>query len=327
VKQRARSRALIFTMDSIDQYVGNSKRGGPSGEITIRKSLMEGLTTVLNCECDVATSDNHFEQLAQRIDQYALIILDPWTWAAPGWVPKPPLRGNEARIFLLDFFGAKQVTSPKGPHPNMLKVPPERMLTAFPTSPWNTFLGYAIKPSQMPAAATLSKKRQGVIWGKDAKHYQGREGLLRALADSCDCELHSTLGSPLVRHPNIIYHGHLSKAGWSELLSSSKFMIGLGNPLVGPSAVDAVVAGAVYINPIYSKPMREVYHSQHPYLEERVGKPHVCSARLEDVEAVKACVMVALDADVAPMIPKELTQEAYNSRVEAIFGPYLPSPN
>ena len=223
---------------------------------------MEGLANRLNCECDVATSDKHFEELAQRIDQYALIILDPWTWAAPGWVPKPPLRGNEARIFLLDFFGAKQVTSPKGQHPNLLKVPPERMLTAFPTSPWNTFLGYAISPSQMPVGAAAVKKRQGVIWGKDAKHYQGRENMLRALADSCDCELHSTLGTPLIKHPNIKYHGHLTKEGWNGLLSTSRFMIGLGNPLVGPSAVDAVVAGAVYINPVYAKPVREVYRSQ-----------------------------------------------------------------
>ena len=47
-------------------------------------------------------------------------------------------------------------------------------------------------------------------------------------------------------------------------------MIGLGNPLVGPSAVDAVVAGCVYINPVYDQPVKEEYWSQHPYLEQQV---------------------------------------------------------
>ena len=39
-------------------------------------------------------------------------------------------------------------------------------------------------------------------------------------------------------------------------------MLGLGNPLVGPSAVDAVVAGCVYIDPTYDAPVKDVYHSQ-----------------------------------------------------------------
>ena len=50
-----------------------------------------------------------------------------------------------------------------------------------------------------------------------------------------------------------------------------RFMIGLGNPLVGPSAVDAVVAGCVYINPIYDQPVKDMYWSQHPYLEKEVS--------------------------------------------------------
>lgn len=42
--------------------------------------------------------------------------------------------------------------------------------------------------------------------------------------------------------------------------------LGLGNPLVGPSAVDAVVAGCVYINPTYKRPTKDVYWSQHPFV-------------------------------------------------------------
>ena len=49
--------------------------------------------------------------------------------------------------------------------------------------------------------------------------------MLRALADSCDCELHSTLGAPLIKHPKIIYHGHLTKDGWNELLGCVRLQV------------------------------------------------------------------------------------------------------
>lgn len=50
-----------------------------------------------------------------------------------------------------------------------------------------------------------------------------------------------------------------------------------GDPLSGPSAVDAVMAGCMYINPIYATPKKTFYESQHPFLEQSVGSPHVCS--------------------------------------------------
>ena len=322
--KREPTRALLFTMDSIDQYVKNSKKGGASGEITIRDALVSHLQRHLNVATDIATSDRHFEELAVGIQQgrYAFVVLDAWTWAAKGWVPKKPLVGHEDRVFLLDFFGAKQPTR------NGIQVPASRILTAFPTYPGNTFLGYAVSASQMPAPGTRKRPMEGVIWGKDPKHYEGRWDLIKALAED-GAVLHSTLDVKRVprapRHPNIRYHGHLSKAEWHDLLGTSMFMLGLGNPLVGPSAVDAVVAGCVYINPTYSKPVKDVYWSQHPYLADRVGAPRVCNANLDDVQAVKACVRGAVAKAQAPFIPVELTEESYVSRLQKIFGPFLPA--
>jgi len=173
--RRPLSRCLVFTMDSIESYVARSKRGGASGEITIRESLVKFLRSELNVEADVATSDDHFLKLANGIGsgRYAFVVLDAWTWAAKGWVPKRPLVGHEEKVFLLDFFGAKTPTR------QGIRVPPARILTAFPTYPGNTFLGYAIPPARLPplpgAPGYLPKLRQGVIWGKDPKHYAGRE--------------------------------------------------------------------------------------------------------------------------------------------------------
>lgn len=50
-----------------------------------------------------------------------------------------------------------------------------------------------------------------------------------------------------------------------------------GDPLSGPSAVDAVAAGCVYLNPVYRTPFKKIYTSQHPFLEDSVGPPYVCS--------------------------------------------------
>ena len=75
-------------MDSIDSYVARASKGGASGEITIRESLVARLGAVLNVGVDVARSDDEFLRLSRRMDAYAFVVLDAWTWAAKGWVPK-----------------------------------------------------------------------------------------------------------------------------------------------------------------------------------------------------------------------------------------------
>jgi hypothetical protein len=64
LSSKQQSRCLLFTMDSIDNYIEKSKRGGASGEITIRESLVSHLESVLNVKTDVARSDKEFETLA-----------------------------------------------------------------------------------------------------------------------------------------------------------------------------------------------------------------------------------------------------------------------
>jgi len=145
IPQRPVKSALIFTMDSIDSYIANSKRGGPGGEIVVRESLQHAFD-VLNVRYDVIKSDQ--ELLSKDFRQYDFFILDPWTWAAKGWVPKSFLVGNENKLFILDFFGSERL---KG-HTNF-QIPASQFLTAFGvTFKSNTFLGYyipAIQPTVM----------------------------------------------------------------------------------------------------------------------------------------------------------------------------------
>lgn len=45
---------------------------------------------------------------------------------------------------------------------------------------------------------------------------------------------------------------------------------GLGDPLLGPSAIEAVASGVMFINPEYDTPKQDIYHSQHPFLKNQV---------------------------------------------------------
>lgn len=54
--------------------------------------------------------------------------------AAPGWEPKPFLRGHEDRIFLLDFFGAPT------PMKNGIKVGPPLKRQSIVSKRWSSGL-------------------------------------------------------------------------------------------------------------------------------------------------------------------------------------------
>jgi hypothetical protein len=292
-------------MDSISSYEANSKQGGASGELLIRHCLEQAFKE-LHVALDVKTSDIAFESADAKT--YDIIILDPWTWAAPGWVPKKHIRGLDERIYILDFFGAKKLRG------SGLNVPPRRFLTAFETNTENTFLGYYIDPL---TNITSAKKQQGVIWGKDTRHFEGRAPLLSHIANKV--HLVSTAITPPFHHANIAWVGHQTSRGWLDILRESRFLVGLGDPLLGPSAIDAIATGCMFLNPQYAKPVRDgAFHSQHPYAAQKLDK-YVCSYKINDAASLMRCVDTALTTDVPPHIPADFTKEAYLQRVRHIF--------
>jgi len=306
---KKRKTAILFTMDSISSYEENSRRGGASGEILIRHSL-ESAFRELHVDLRVARSDAEFEKLNARL--FDFIILDPWTWAAQGWVPKASIRGLDEKIFILDFFGSEKLRG------SGLNVRPERFLTAF-GSAWNTFLGFELEQlAEMEAAVVVAKSQSGVVWGKDVKHFDGKIDMLLSLANE-DIHFVSVSTSPVLNHPNFQWVGHQTPDSWRKLLLKSKFLLGLGDPLLGPSAIDAIASGCMFINPIYSKPAKNGALSQHPYAADKIGPPHVCSYKIDDKNALKKCLILALNTNLTPYVPPDFTREAHISRVKSIF--------
>ena len=92
--------------------------------------------------------------------------------------------------------------------------------------------------------------------------------------------------------------------------------------------MDAISAGAVYINPIYKNKAKKIggrerprnFNSQHSYAEKFIGKPSVCNYNEDSAVEALSCVQYALSTDITPFIPKEFTQEAHVARVKNIFG-------
>jgi hypothetical protein len=76
----------------------------------------------------------------------------------------------------------------------------------------------------------------------------------------------------------------------------------------------------MFINPIYKMPQLEAkYRSQHPYVVD-VAPDYVCSYEEDNVNSLMNCVDKALQSDLKPMIPTELTKAVYLERVRRIFN-------
>ena len=311
--------AVIFTMDSLRGFKEAGSRGGPSGEILIRTCLTSALEA-LNVKVTTLSSDEDFNR--HSLLGFDYVILDPWTWAGPGWVAKPNLAlVPPSKVFILDFFG----------HPNRREMegkfdlPFGNILTAY-GSPWNnTALLYystidsadenSLRNKSPKKRLRRKKENRGVIWGKDSKHFSGKLDLLRKIADEVPLIATTT---KLFNHPNIRWLGHVSPKEWRTLLEESKFLLGLGDPLLGPSAMDAILSGCMFINPLYRVPKLDAYSSQHPYAMQ-LAPDRVCSADERDAKAMLSCVRTALRNDFDAFLPSALTKEAHVERVKAIF--------
>ena len=178
---------------------------------------------------------------------------------------------------------------------------------------------------------------RGVVWGKKAEYFEGKGEWLTRAGSLAPLTLTSPPGTslppdfllsppPPPRSQPHVLAGHLTRAAWRELLAGSSFFLGLGDPLLGPSALDAVAAGCVYINPTFGLGAVGVrsgelasWGSQHPYLEKHLGPPYVCSAPLGDLDALEACVKGALAVDLPPITLPDFTKAAHLNRVKHIF--------
>jgi hypothetical protein len=323
-------RAFLFTMDSLSGFSENAKRGGAAGELIVREALQWALSE-LGVELIVADSDASMEEKTRDglARTYDMFFFDPWTITDRNMQLRSYLLGREKSVFILSFFGWKPSTFG-------FSIPESNVLTAYPNTPGGafSFLGFIINPINdiEIKTKTLNKtKRSGVIWGKKPAYFEGREEMLDALSRDESLKLDELhfIGVENGKRPasgkSAVYHGHLDRTQWHLILLESSFLLGLGNPLLGPSALEAVAAGAMYLDPMYdgkrTKPLTDVsplFTSQHPFLK-AVGEPYVCSiSDVTNYDSVRPCVEKALSTSLDPFIEPLFTRTEYINRVRKI---------
>ena len=109
-----------------------------------------------------------------------------------------------------------------------------------------------------------------------------------------------------------------------ELLRESLFIIGVGNPVLGVTPLEAIAAGTAYLNPVYPTPKHlwengaYVCSSQHTFAQQ-LGQPFAYDYVVGNVEQAKLAVGRAVAHNggkgFAPHVPPEYSPEGVARKV------------
>ncbi|KAF0979347.1 hypothetical protein FDP41_001690 [Naegleria fowleri] len=217
--------------------------------------------------------------------------------------------------------------------------------------PVNQFLGTAIPFSLenlmdpsfgKKVKNSKSGKYRALIWAKETRYFEHvpssyleiisqKFELLTTLAPTDFQKVKSKF--PKIEFTNLgILPSHQL---YVEALKESVIYVGLGEPLIGPSCLEALAYGAVIFNPFINaqklsdmgKPSDEVYTSQAPYLES-IGAPNAITLNMHDSESVSKYVneverlLVENRGVIPPYIPSEFTIQSFFHRVYTIVNSY-----
>jgi len=324
-------RAMFFTMDTLSGYQRAMKNGGPAGEHFIRTCL-ETFLESKGFEILRITSDPEFDAIArepEKFKEFHLFFFDPWTIITPQHKSRGKFPHMTDNVYILDFFGETEYQA-EG------QVPLDHYLTPYPNK-WNTYLGFFVAP---PTSVAIEpgpgdNRRKGVIWGKEKNYFAKPDSILALDKDGYKLisVLNSAPNAKLRDLDNVQFLGTQPKDQWMEILGSASFLLGLGDPVLGPSPLEAMSLGLTYINIEFAKERVNVggkkgiiARTQHDWLQEvakRDGASNVCTAREDDTAAVLACAKEAVERERVPYFPKEVTRDAYDERAAQIFAKHI----
>jgi len=267
----------------------------------------------------------------------------------------------DSKTWILDYFGTdaeRNYAIYNEEDKNNLyccrQLPLNRFLTAY-NRPQNTFLGGMVLSTKREEIETIQKKKREktvVIYGKFCSFLNNNVFGARKLIS-----LFKTLGWKVVdtfhiedaemTHcdlPSDSQHlGILNQSQIFELMSTSRILLGLGRPLIGPMPLEAVAAGMVVMLPRYQTPLSCTededlsikpiecnpleWTSQHPKLEEmanKKGSKYVKVVDFNDIETVsKIAKEVALMKDEEFVdrlgVVSEFEAESFLKRVDDIL--------
>ncbi|XP_044174948.1 alpha-1,6-mannosylglycoprotein 6-beta-N-acetylglucosaminyltransferase A-like isoform X1 [Acropora millepora] len=215
-----------------------------------------------------------------------------------------------------------------------------QIMTMFPHSPDNLFLGFvvdkAVAVETRTSNETLSvQKPIGLLYGKKAGYLRGRRKYIDVLSKYL--EIHATMSNTTQIDQTLIpdyvvNHGILKGDDLQKLLRKTKVFIGLGFPYEGPAPLEAISQGCVFLNPKFEpplsssnsdffkgKPTSRKVTSQNPYMEIFVGEPHVYTINIDNLETVESTLKKIMSSQVKPYLPYEWTPEGMLERLNSFI--------
>lgn len=294
-------------------------------------------------EVTVVTTIPRAMQEFQRLDSFDRVFLD---YAAARHYQehgdKQIWQRNIHKYAILDTYGTEQKYNEMNYLPSekffcCLHLPSIRQFLSWIPDQipdrLNTFLGFAVHLHE-EIASTPKVPRQAFIWGKHEDFFKlpGVQEYMTQISNR-GWKLHLTLKNPpaWLMRLNVVNHGVLPHMEFLRLLASSVLYVGLGIPVIGASAIEAVAYGCIYINPIYrpaitykNKPIDRAWESQVELLA-HLPEPHVYSVVFQDHDAVER-LFDKLDT-VQPQksfVHPEFSMTAHLKRMDWIFSDQFP---
>ena len=163
-------------------------------------------------------------------------------------------------------------------------------------------IGFRVEDKAYRADPPPKRKGLVLILGKEPKYFTPAvRRALDAVSKLAGVKLVATVPREKARGlpPSIENRGLLDAAGYARLLGEAQVALGLGDPVLGPGALDALEHGCAVVQVRYPRPRVEKWvnprlpwRTQHDFVD-AVGAPWVASVSLEEYpDAVRR----ALDA-------------------------------
>ena len=223
------------------------------------------------------------------------------------------------RRYSVDFWGTPQQQVARG-----TKV--DEYLVPYPYPCGNTFLGFRVEDRAYRADPPPKKKGLVLVLGKEPKYFTPAvRRALEAVAKLDGVNLVATVPRDKARGlPAFIENrGLLDAKGYSKLLGEAQVALGLGDPVLGPGALDALEHGCAVVQVRYPRPRVEKWvnprlpwRTQHDFVD-AVGAPWVASVSLEEYpDAVRRALDAVAREPPRSRLPAEYSDAALLRRVE-----------
>ena len=137
----------------------------------------------------------------------------------------------------------------------------KQFLTFYPHTIDNGFAGYVIYKKDGNQLKSKDRKNIALIYAKKYDFIKGHEEFLHILSEFF--EVHATIADrlPVVQQWqskfgtfSVANHGLMPPGDYRELLRQCKIMVGMGFPYEGPTPLEAMASGIIFIQPQFNPP-------------------------------------------------------------------------